>query len=83
MNCKDSLGRTPLVAFLLNGGDWPLADAIFLKGSMKINCGKPFNTSLFYLMCYFSPKLEDDNFFQKISCDDRTCSKESPLEKSY
>lgn len=82
MNCKDSLGRTPLVAFLLNGGDWPLADAIFLKGSMKINCGKPFNTSLFHLMCYFSPKLEDDNFFQKISCDDRTCSKESPLEKA-
>ena len=82
MNCKDSLGRTPLVAFLLNGGDWPLADAIFLKGSMKINCGKPFNTSLFHLMCYFSTKLEDDNFFQKISCDDRTCSKESPLEKA-
>lgn len=82
MHCKDSLGRTPLVAFLLNGGDWPLADAIFLKGSMKINCGKPFNTSLFHLMCYFSPKLEDDNFFQKISCDDRTCSKESPLEKA-
>ena len=82
MNCKDSLGRTPLVAFLLNGGDWPLADAIFLKGSMKINCGKPFNTSLFHLMCYFSPKLEDDNFFQKISCDNRTCSKESPLEKA-
>ena len=82
MNCKDSLGRTPLVAFLLNGGDWPLADAIFLKGSMKINCGKPFNTSLFHLMCYFSPKLDDDNFFQKISCDDRTCSKESPLEKA-
>ena len=82
MNCKDSLGRTPLVAFLLNGGDWPLADAIFLKGSMKINCGKPFNTSLFHLMCYFSPKLEDDNFFQKMSCDNRTCSKESPLEKA-
>ena len=82
MNCKDTLGRTPLVAFLLNGGDWPLADAIFLKGSMKINCGKPFNTSLFHLMCYFSPKLEDDNFFRKISCDDHTCSKESPLEKA-
>ena len=82
MNCKDHLGRTPLVAFLHNGGDWPLADAIFLKGSMKIKCGKPFNSSLFHLMCYFSPKLEDYNFFQQISCDDQTCSKDSPLEKA-
>ena len=82
MNCKDSLGRTPLVAFLHNGGDWPLVDAIFLKGFMKIKCGKPFNTSFFHLMCYFSPKLEDNNFFQQISCDDRTCSKESSLEKA-
>ena len=82
MNCKDHLGRTPLVAFLHNGGDWLLADAIFLKGSMKIKCGKPFNTSLFHLLCYFPPKLEGYNFFQQISCDDRTCSKESPLEKA-
>ncbi|XP_022789123.1 ankyrin-1-like [Stylophora pistillata] len=82
MNCKDSLGRTPLVAFLHNGGDWLLADAIFFKGSMKIKCGKPFNTSLFHLLCYFSPKDEDYNFFQQISCDDRTCSKNSPLEKA-
>ncbi|CAH3037656.1 unnamed protein product [Pocillopora meandrina] len=82
MNCKDHLGRTPLVAFLHNGGDWPSADAIFLKGSMKIKCGKPFNSSLFHLMCYFSPKLEDYNFFQQISCDDQTCSKDSPLEKA-
>ena len=82
MNCKDSLGRTPLVAFLHNGGDWRLADAIFLKGSMKIKCGEPFNTSLFHLMSYFSPKLEGYNFFQQISCDNRTCSKESPFEKA-
>ena len=82
MNCKDSLGRTPLVALLHNGGDWLLADAIFSRGSMNIKCGKLFNESFFHLMCYFSPKLENDNFFQQISCDDRTCSKESPLEKA-
>ena len=82
MNCKDSLGRTPLVALLHNGGDWLLADAIFSRGSMNIKCGKLFNESFFHLMCYFSPKLENNNFFQQISCDDRTCSKESPLEKA-
>ena len=83
LNCKDNLGRTPIVAFLQNGGDWPLVDAVFFNGSLDIKCGKPFNTSVFHLMCYYSPKIEGYNFFQHISCDDRTCSsKKSPLVKA-
>ncbi|XP_022807976.1 ankyrin repeat domain-containing protein 50-like [Stylophora pistillata] len=79
-NCKDKLERTPLVAFLQNGGDWPIAKAVFFNGPVKIECGKPLDSSVFHLMCYHSPKLEGYNFFQQISCDNRKCSsKKSPL----
>ena len=75
LNCKDSLGRTPLMAFIQNGGDW--ADFPF-NVSFNIECGKPFQLSTIHLLCYFPPKLEENNFFQLITCDDQTCSSRKP-----
>ena len=75
LSCKDSLGRTPLMAFIQNGGDW--ADFPF-NVSFNIECGKPFQLSTIHLLCYFPPKLEENNFFQLITCDDQTCSSRKP-----
>ena len=75
LNCKDSLGRTPLMAFIQNGGDW--ADFPF-NVSFNIECGKPFQLSTIHLLCYFPPKLEENNFFQLITCHDQTCSSRKP-----
>lgn len=82
-NCKDNLGRTPLIAFLQNGGDWVDVPFKHLNASVKIKCGKPFTLSALHLLSYLPPKLEDDNFFQHISCGYQTCSlKESPFIKA-
>ena len=75
LNCKDYLGRTPLMAFIQNGGDW--ADFPF-NVSFNIECGKPFKFSTIHLLCFFPPKLEENNFFQLITCDDQTCSSRKP-----
>ena len=75
LNCKDYLGRTPLMAFIQNGGDW--ADFPF-NVSFNIECGKPFKFSSIHLLCFFPPKLEENNFFQVITCDDQTCSSRKP-----
>ena len=83
VNCKDNLGRTPLTAFLQNGGDWVDVPFTHVNASVKIKCGKPFTLSALHLLSYLPPKLEDDNFFQKITCDDQTCSsKKSPFLKA-
>ena len=74
LSCKDNLGRTPFVAFLHNSGDWADLPFKHLSDSVKIKCGKPFKLSVFHLLCYLPPKLEQNNFFEHITCDDRTCS---------
>ena len=80
LNCKDCLGRTPLDAFIQNGGDW--ADYPF-NTSFKIKCGKPLHLSNIHLSCYVPPKLEENNFFQLITCDDRKCSsRKSPFQRA-
>ena len=78
LKCKNNLGRTPLTAFIHDGGDW--ADIPFDTSSVTIKCGKPFLSSAFHLLCYLTPKLEHNNFFKHITCDDQTCSlKKSPF----
>ena len=78
LNCRNNLGRTPLTAFIHDGGDW--ADIPFDTSSVTIKCGKPFLSSAFHLLCYLTPKLEHNNFFKHITCDDQTCSlKKSPF----
>lgn len=79
INCKENSETTILSALLLRGHNWA---HLALKHHVPITleCGKPFNTSVFHLICYNSPRMEYYNFFQHISCDDRTCSsKNGPL----
>lgn len=74
LTCKDNLGRTPLIAYLHNGGY--LLDAVLhhFNASVTIKCGKPFNLSAFHLLCYRPPSTADLNFFERRTCDDHKCS---------
>ena len=42
LTCKDSFGRTPLLAYLQNGGEWTDVVLKHLNVSFNIECGKPF-----------------------------------------
>ena len=74
LTCKDNLGRTPLIAYLHNGGY--LLDGVLqhFNASVTIKCGKPFNLSVFHLLCYRPPSMADVNFFERRTCDDHRCS---------
>ena len=71
---KDDLGRTPLIAYLHNGGY--LMDVVLLhfNAPVTIKCGKPFNLSVFHLLCYRPPSIANRNFFEQSTCDDHKCS---------
>ena len=74
LTCKDNLGRTPLIAYLHNGGY--LIDVVLqhFNVSITIKCGKPFNLSVFHLLCYRPPSMAHLNFFERRKCDDHKCS---------
>lgn len=74
LTCKDDLGRTPLIAYLHNGGY--LMDVVLqhFNASVTIKCGKPFNFSVFHLLCYRPPSMVDLNFFERRECDDHKCA---------
>ena len=74
LTCKDDLGRTPLIAYLHNGGY--LMDVVlqYFNASVTIKCGKPFNLSVFHLLCYRPPSSADLNFFERRISDDHKCS---------
>ena len=74
LTCKDYLGRTPLIAYLHNGGY--LLDVVLLhfNTSVTIKCGKPFNLSVFHLLCYRPPSIAAVNFFERRTCDNHKCS---------
>ena len=83
LTCKDSQGRTPLVAYLHNGGKWVDLILKHFNASVAIECGQPFNLSVFHLLCYRPPSQEDSNFFINSVCDDRKCSSQkSPITSS-
>ncbi len=93
LTCKDSFGRTPLLVYLQNGGEWIQQQQqqqieMLLKHfnvSVSINCGKPFNVSEFHLLCYRPPSIarEDDNFFEYRKCDHSACKpQKGPLAKA-
>ena len=74
LTCKDNLGRTPLIAYLHNGGYWLDGVLQHFNASVSIKCGKPFNLSVFHLLCYRPPSMADLNFFERRTCDDHKCS---------
>ena len=83
LTCKDSVGRTPLVAYLHNGGKWIDLILKHFNASVAITCGEPFNLSVFHLLCYRSPSQEDLNFFMNTKCDSHKCSSQKgPLTSS-
>ncbi|KAL9988507.1 hypothetical protein ACROYT_G002961 [Oculina patagonica] len=83
LTCKDSIGRTPLLVYLQNGGDWIDVVLKHFNVSATIKCGKPFNVSVFHLLSYRPPTKEDDNFFEYSICDHSDCKLHNgPLAKA-
>ena len=73
LTCEDSLGRTPLITCLHNSGEF--AGILFsdkITEPVAIECGKPFNYSLFHLLSYSRPFFEDDGFFYLEKCSEST-----------
>ena len=71
--CKDSFGRTPLLAYLQSGGEWTDVILKHFNVSVNIECGKPFNTSVFHLLSYRPPTKDNDTFFEYRKCDYSKC----------
>ncbi|XP_078383525.1 uncharacterized protein LOC144666041 [Oculina patagonica] len=69
LKCKDSFGRTPLLVYLQNDGYWIDVVLKHFNVSVTIKCGNPFNVSVFHLLSYRSPTIDDDNFFEYKKCD--------------
>ena len=65
LTCRDHLGRTPLVRYLHNGGDWTDVVLNFFNASVAVRCRKPLNSSLLHLIAYRKPTLENNNFFEE------------------
>ena len=73
LTCEDSLGRTPLITCLHNSGEF--AGILFsdkIAEPVAIECGKPFNYSLFHVLSYSRPFFEDDGFFYLEKCSEST-----------
>ena len=73
LTCEDSLGRTPLITCLHNSGEF--SGILFrdkITEPVAIECGKPFNYSLFHLLSYSRPFFEDDGFFYLEKCSEST-----------
>ena len=73
LTCEDSLGRTPLITCLHNSGEFSgilFSDKI--TEPVAIECGKPFNYSLFHLLSYSRPFFEDEGFFYLEKCSEST-----------
>ena len=73
LTCEDSLGRTPLITCLHNSGEFSgilFSDKI--TEPVAIECGKPFNYSLFHLLSYSRPFSEDEGFFYLEKCSEST-----------
>lgn len=69
LTCKDRFGRTPLVTYLHSGGGWIDVVLKHFNVSVVIQCGKPFNVSVFHLLCYRPPTLSNNHFFEYRQCD--------------
>ena len=80
LTCRDSLGRTPTVAYLQNGRNW--MDFIFqdvIKNAVGIRCGEPFNLSVFHLLSYKSLSKSYSDILRSL-CSDPNCSSfKSPI----
>lgn len=86
LRCKDSLGRTPLITYLQTGGKFT---DVLLKNFVPfvpVECGRPFNYSVYHLLSYHTPTIKDNNFFYVKKCsghDNLVCEiKNGPLAET-
>ena len=79
LTCKDSLGRTPLVTYLHNGGKGIDVVLRNFTVSVAVECGKPFNSSVFHLLSYRPPTFSEYNFFYSWKCNDDPVCNKGPL----
>ena len=83
LHCEDRFGRTPAAVLVANGGDWAKILFKHKNDSITIQCGEPFRSSVFHLLCFFPPKREGNNFFQPQRCENEKCSSmKSSLERA-
>ena len=81
---KNSNGHVMVVCLLLSSAAsrWKCMSA----EAVTIECGKPFNYSLFHLLSYLPPTFEENNFFFSENCSEPThplCTvKKGPLAKA-
>lgn len=68
LRCRDSLGRTPLITYLQNGGNFIDVVLRDFTLSVAIQCRRPFNSSLFHLLSWRFPTDPGNNFFYSTKC---------------
>ena len=68
LRCRDSLGRTPLITYLQNGGNFIDVVLRDFSLSVAIQCRTPFNSSLFHLLSWRFPTDPGINFFYSTKC---------------
>ena len=83
LTCRDREGRTPLLIYLQNGGNW--LDVVLNRHnvSITIECGKPFNFSEYHLAAFRKPTEQSDNFLERHFSDEcQSFPEDGPLGKA-
>ena len=82
---KKSNGHVMVICLLLSSGASSRLKCTSSE-TVTIECGKPFNYSLFHLLSYLSPTFKGNNFFFSENCSEPTlpnCTvKKGPLAKA-
>ena len=70
LSCKDAQGRSPLLIYLQNGGEW--LDVVLRRFDVPIHieCGKPFNQSELHMLAFRQPTVATDNLLEYRTYDD-------------
>ena len=81
LRCRDSLGRTPLITYLQNGGNFIDVVLRDFTVSVAIQCRRPFNSSLFHLLSWRLPTDPGNNFFHSTKCTETSQNPECEVKK--
>ena len=81
LRCRDSLGRTPLITYLQNGGNFIDIVLRDFTVSVAIQCRRPFNSSLFHLLSWRLPIDPGNNFFHSTKCTETSQTPECEVKK--
>ena len=81
LRCRDRLGRTPLITYLQNGGNFIDVVLRYFNLSVAIQCRRPFNSSLFHLLSWRFPTDPGNNFFHSTKCTETSQNPECEVKK--